>query len=59
MFILEALQSFPVQRSTLLSVLGVQYPINLNTISFSTQGKPQLPPHVPIQIHVAYKGINI
>ena len=34
-------------------------PINSNTISFSTQGKPRLPPHVPIQIHVAYKGINI
>ena len=43
----------------LLFALGVQDPSNLNAISFSTQGKPQLPPHVPIQIHVAYKGVNI
>jgi hypothetical protein len=48
-----------VQRSTLLSALGVQDPGNSNAISFSTQGKPRLPPHVPIQIHVAYKGVNI
>jgi len=59
MSILEVLQSCPVQRSTLLSMLVVQDPINSNTISFSTQGKPRLPPHVPIQIHVAYKGVNI
>jgi hypothetical protein len=56
MFVLEA---FPMQRSTLLSILGVQDPSNLNIISFYTQGKPWLPPHVPIQTHVAYKGINI
>ena len=59
MSILEVLQSFPVQRSTLLFVLLVQDPSNSNTISFSTQVKPRLPPHVPIQIHVAYKGVNI
>ena len=59
MFILEVLQSCPTQQRTLLSILGVQDPRNSNTISFSTQGKPQLPPHVPIQIHVAYKGVNI
>lgn len=59
MSVLEVLQSFPLQKSTLLSILGVQGPSNSNTISFSTQGKPQLPPHVPIHIHVAYKGVNI
>ena len=59
MSVLEVLQSCPIQRSTLLSVLGVQDPSNSNIISFSTQGKPRLPPHVSIQIHVAYKGINI
>ena len=48
-----------MQRSTLLSILGVQDPIKSNTISFSTQGKPQLQPHVLIQIRVAYKGVNI
>ena len=56
---LKVLQSFPAQRNTLLSILGVQDPNKSNTISFSTQGKPQLPPHVPIQIHVSYKGVNI
>ena len=59
MFILEVLQSFPVQRSMLLSSLGIQDPANSDAISFSTQGKSQLPPHVPIQIHVIYKGVNI
>jgi hypothetical protein len=59
MFTLEVLQSCPMQRNTLLSVLGVQVPRNSNTISFSMQGKPRLPPYVPIQIHVTYKGINI
>ena len=48
MFILEVLQSCPVQRSTLLSALGIQDPGSSDAISFSTQGKPQLPPHVPI-----------
>ena len=59
MSVLEVLQSCSVQRSTLLSTLGVQDPSNSNAISFSTQGKHRLPPHVPIQIHVAYKGVNI
>ena len=59
MSVLEVLQIFPVQRSTLLYTLGVQDHGNLNAISFSTQGKPRLPPHVPIQIHVVYKGVNI
>ena len=59
MSVLEVLQSCPTQQSTLLSVLGVQDLSNSNTISFSTQGKPRLPPYVPIHIHVAYKGINI
>jgi ribosomal protein L44E len=59
MSILEVLQSCPVQRSTLLSTLGVQDPSNSNAISFSTQGKPRLPPYVLIQIHVTYKGVNI
>ena len=59
MSVLEVLQSFPVQRSMLLFALGVQDLGSLNEISFSTQGKPRLPPHVPIQIHVAYKGVNI
>ena len=59
MSILEVLQSCPVQRSMLLSALGVQDPGSSNAISISTQGKPLLPPHVPIQIHVTYKGVNI
>ena len=37
---MEVLQSFPMQRSELLSVLGVQDPNSSNTISFSTQVKP-------------------
>ena len=37
---LEVLQSFPTQQNALLSILGVQDPNNLNTISFSMQGKP-------------------
>jgi hypothetical protein len=53
MFVLEVLQSCPAQRSTLLSALGIQDPSNSNVISFSTQGKPRLPLHVPIQIHVS------
>ena len=48
MSILEVLQSCLAQQSTLLSTLGIQDPSNSNAISFSTQGKPQLPPHVPI-----------
>ena len=48
-----------MQQNTLLSTLGVQDPSNSNAISFSTQGKPRLQPHVPIQIHVAYKGVNV
>lgn len=48
MFILEVLQICPVQRSTLLSALVIQDPGSSDAISFSTQGKPQLPPHVPI-----------
>ena len=59
MSVLEVLQSCLAQRSTLLSALGFQDPSNSNAISFSTQGKPRLPPHVPIHIHVAYKGVNI
>ena len=56
---LEVLQSCPMQRNVLLSILGVQDPNSSNTISFSTQVKPRLSHYVPIQIHVAYKGINI
>jgi hypothetical protein len=48
-----------MQQSMLLSALGVQDPGSSNAISFSTQGKPWLHPHVPIQIHVIYKGVNI
>ena len=48
MSVLEVLQSCPEQQRTLLSSLGVQDPGSLNAISFSTQGKPRLPPHVPI-----------
>ena len=59
MSVLEVLQSCLVQRSMLLYALGVQDPSSSNAISFSTQGKPRLQPHVPIQIHVAYKGVNI
>ena len=58
MFVLEVLQSCPVQRSMLLSALGAQDPGSSDAISFSTQGKPHLPPHVPIQIHVIYKEIG-
>ena len=56
---LEVLQSFSVQRNELLSILGAQDPSSLNIISFSAQAKPHLPHYVSIQIHVAYKGINI
>jgi hypothetical protein len=48
-----------MQRSTLLSALGALDPSNSDAISFSAQGKPCLPLHVPIQIHVIYKGVNI
>ena len=43
----------------LLPALGVQDLGSSNAISFSTQGKYCLPPHVPIQIHVIYKSVNI
>ena len=59
MSVLEVLHSCLVQQRTLLSTLGIQDPNNSNAITFSTQGKPRLPPHVPIQIHVTYKGVNI
>jgi hypothetical protein len=59
MSVLEVLQSFPVQRSTLLTSLGVKDPGSSNAISFSAQRKPHFPPHVPIQIHVIYKSVNI
>ena len=42
-----------------LSALGAQDPSSSDAITFSAQGKPHLPPHVPIQIHVIYKGVNI
>ena len=45
---LEVLQSCPVQQNALLSILGVQDTNKLNTISFYMQGKPRLPPYVPI-----------
>jgi hypothetical protein len=53
---LEVLQSFPMQRTTLLSMIGAVDSSSPLTMKFdATDVKPHLPYHVSFQIDVVYK----
>ena len=53
MSVLEVLQTFPPQRKSLLSALGVSYDSSSSMIKFETMGvHPCLPYYVSLLIHV-------